>query len=128
MRIGYAYIVGDILHEGHLLFLENCKALCDKLVVGVLTDEAVAERKSASTVPFEQRIQLVKGLRCVDAVVPQAKYSPLINVLELKPDILFESTSHDKEEFPGFRGRVVPWPYYPEVSSTKIKERIRKDD
>jgi len=128
MIIGYAYVVGDIIHEGHLLHLENCKALCDRLIVGVLTDEAVMEMKPPPIIPFEQRVQLIKGLQCVDAAVTQDKYSPLINVLELRPDILFESTSHDKEDFPGFRGRVVCMPYYPSESSTRIKERITQDD
>ena len=125
MIIGYAYVVGDIIHEGHLLHLENCKALCDKLIVGVLTDKAVMEMKTAPAIPFEERIQIVKSLGCVDAAVTQDKYSPLINVLELRPDILFESTSHEKEELPGFRGRVIYLPYYPSESSTNIKERIK---
>ena len=123
--IGYAYVVGDIIHEGHLLHLENCKALCDKLIVGVLTDKAVMEMKAAPAIPFEERIQIIKSLGCVDAAVTQDKYSPLINVLELRPDILFESTSHEKEELPGFRGRVIYLPYYPSESSTNIKERIK---
>ena len=127
MIIGYAYVVGDIIHEGHLLHLENCRALCDKLIVGVLMDEAVMEMKLAPTMPFEQRIQIVKSIGCVDAAVPQGKYSPLINILEIRPDILFESTSHDKEELPGFRGRVIYMPYYPSESSTRIKERIKGD-
>ena len=125
MIIGYAYVVGDIIHEGHLLHLENCKALCDKLIVGVLTDKAVMEMKAAPAIPFEERIQIIKSLGCVDAAVTQDKYSPLINVLELRPDILFESTSHEKEELPGFRGRVIYLPYYPSESSTSIKERIK---
>lgn len=128
VTIGYAYVVGDILHMGHLLHLENCKSLCDKLIVGVLTDEAVMEMKAKPTMSFEQRIQLIKSLGCVDAAVTQDKYSPLINILELRPDILFESTSHDREELPGFRGRVVYMPYYPGESSTKIKKRIKRDD
>lgn len=128
ITIGYAYVVGDIIHEGHLLYLTNCKGLCDKLIVGVLTDEAVMEMKPKPTMSFEQRMRVVGSLACVDAVVTQDKYSPLINVLELRPDILFESTSHDKEEVPGFRGRVIYLPYYPSESSTKIKERIKKGD
>ena len=125
MIIGYAYVVGDIIHEGHLLHLENCKALCDKLIVGVLTDKAVMEMKAAPAIPFEERIQIIKSLGCVDAAVTQDKYSPLINILELRPDVLFESTSHEKEELPGFRGRVIYLPYYPSESSTSIKERIK---
>ena len=52
MKIVYAYVCGDILHEGHLLFLENAKALGDKLIVGVLTDEAVMEKKARPALSF----------------------------------------------------------------------------
>jgi len=128
MIIGYAYVVGDILHEGHLLHLQNCKALCDKLIVGVLTGDAVMERKPKPAMSFEQRIRIVASLECVDAAVTQDKYSPLVNILELRPDILFESTSHEKEDFPGFRGRVICMPYYPSESSTRIKERIKNEN
>jgi glycerol-3-phosphate cytidylyltransferase len=133
--IGYAYVVGDIIHEGHLLHLENCKALCDKLIVGVLTDEAVMEKKPRPAMPFEQRIQIVKGLGCVDAAVTQETYSPYDNIIALGPDILFESTSHGVEYLDELGGwletddvRVVAMPYYPKASSTQIKERIKGDD
>lgn len=124
MIIGYAYVIADILHEGHMLFLENCRALCDKLVVGVLTDEATMEKKPRPVMSFEQRVRVVRGLRCVDAVVAQETYSPVGNVVAIQPDILFESTSHD--DVSGDGGiRVVQWPYYPKESSTNIKERVR---
>ncbi len=45
MILVYAYVCGDILHTGHLLQLRNAKALGDILVVGVLTDRAVMEKK-----------------------------------------------------------------------------------
>ena len=132
MIIGYAYVVGDIIHEGHLLHLGNCRMLCDKLIVGVLTDEAVMEKKPRPAMPFEQRIQIVKGLGCVDAAVTQETYSPYGNVVALKPDILFESTSHGEEYLDELGGwldgsdvRIVAMPYYPKASSTGIKERIK---
>jgi len=132
--IGYAYVVADILHEGHLLHLENCKALCDKLIVGVLTDEAVMEKKPRPSIAFEERIQIVKAMECVDAAVTQLTYSPYDNVCGLCPDILFESTSHGEdyikelEERLGVRNiRVVAMPYYPKESSTKIKRRIKDE-
>lgn len=122
--VGYAYVVGDILHEGHLLALENCKALCDKLIVGVLTDEAVMEKKSRPVFGFKERQMLIRALRCVDAVVAQGTYSPMANVRVIKPDILFESNSHDK---PGKNpyGKTQVMPYFPFQCSTKIKNKIR---
>lgn len=128
MQVGYAYVVADILHIGHLLHLENCKSFCDKLVVGVLTDEAAMEKKPKPTMPFQDRLRLVSALQCVDMAVPQKKYIPLDNLLEIKPDILFESTDHDVRQYPEFSGRVIVVPRYPHPlkSSTEIKEKIRR--
>jgi len=122
--IGYAYVVGDILHFGHILHLKNCKALCDKLIVGVLTDEACMERKPKPVIGFKERLELVGELKSVDAVVAQEDYSPYWNVDRIKPDILFESDSHKDGEI-NPHGKVITMPYFPDQSSTKIKEKIR---
>lgn len=124
MIIGYAYVVGDILHVGHLLHLRNCKSLCDKLVVGVLTDEAVMGKKPCPAMPFSDRIRLVGEIKWVDAAVAQKTYSPLPNILEIKPDVLFESSSHEVTTYAEFDGRVIVMPYYPCVSSAEIKKKI----
>jgi len=90
----YAYVCGDILHEGHLLQLENAKAMGDKLIVGILTDEAVMEKKVKPIISFAQRLRLVQAVGVVDMVVPQHDYSPVVNVKSLGVDILMESASH----------------------------------
>lgn len=129
MIVVYAYVCGDILHEGHLLQLENGKALGDKLIVGVLTDKAIMEKKKKPTMSFGERLRLVQSLKCVDCAVPQDEYSPLNNLLALQPDIHMESMSHIGNEYleeikEKFKGRIIMTPYYPEQSSTKIKENI----
>jgi cytidyltransferase-like protein len=130
MKIVYAYICGDILHEGHLLHLENAKALGDKLIVGVLTDKAVMEKKPRPIIPFQERLRLISSLKCVDCAVPQDDYSPIPNIKAIQPDIMMESTSHIgnpylKELRKAFKGRIVMMPYYPEQSSTAIKNKIK---
>jgi len=133
MIVVYAYVCGDILHEGHLLQLENGKALGDKLIVGVLTDKAVMEKKQKPTIPFRERLRLIKSLECVDCAVPQDDYSPFNNVKSIKPDILMESTSHLGNEYleilkKELKCRIVMTPYYPEQSSKTIKEKIRENN
>lgn len=128
MIVGYAYVVGDLLHIGHLLHLQNCRQLCDCLIVGVLTDEAAMEKKPRPAVPFDDRIRLISNLKPVNAAVPQATYSPLTNLLEIKPDILFENQGHEERDFPQFKGRIMAMPYYPGRSSSAIKQRIRRQD
>ncbi len=132
MIIGYVYVVGDILHFGHIQHLKNCKALCDKLIVGVLTDEACMEKKPKPIIPFKERLELVSELKSVDAVVAQKEYSPVENIKSIRPNILFESNSHSEKILKNsrswvelFRGRMIVMPYFPGSSSTKIKEKIR---
>lgn len=129
MRTVYAYVCGDIVHEGHLVFLENAKKLGDKLIVGVLTDEAVMEKKPKPLVSFRERIRLIQALKCVDCAVPQNEYSPLNNLKAIQPDIHIESTSHIgnpylKELKNIFKGRIVMLPYYTEQSSSAIKNKL----
>ena len=121
--IGYAYVVADIFHVGHLIHLENCKALCDFLIVGVLTDEATMEKKPQPIISLDERMHIIFSLGCVDAAVVQETYSPRGNVGAIKPDVLFESASHDVHCFNPY-GKTMIMPYYPNQTSTKIKQRI----
>jgi len=126
--IGYAYVVADIFHLGHLQHLLNCKALCDKLFVGVLSDQATMEKKPRPIVSLAERLQIIRALKCVDVAVAQNTYSPLENVREIKPDILFESASHKEkpanELMKAIGGKVISMPYYPDQSSTAIKKKV----
>jgi len=135
MIIVYAYIVGDILHYGHLRHLLNAKALGDKLIVGVLTDEAVMEKKPRPVIPFTERLALISALECVDLAIPQEKYAPHDNIKMVGADILMESTSHSeklrahgKSLMKALGGRMVVMPYYQGQSSTKIKEEIKHEN
>ncbi|MFH1593047.1 MAG: adenylyltransferase/cytidyltransferase family protein [Candidatus Woesearchaeota archaeon] len=137
-KLVYAYVVADLLHIGHVLALENAKALAGedgRLIVGVLTDEAAMEKKPKPVLSFSERMRLIKSLKCVDVVVPQKTYSPLTNVKLMKPDVLMESESHsDKEliethklaEVLGFK--VIVTPYYPGQSSTTLKKKIKEEN
>lgn len=134
MIIVYTYIVGDILHFGHLRYLLNAKVLGDILVAGVLTDEAVMEKKPRPIIPFAERLALIGALECVDLAVPQYTYSPYDNVKNVGADILVESTSHSEKLISYGRslmesldGRLVVLPYYQGQSSSKIKEEIKHE-
>lgn len=118
--------------------MENAKAIAGdegRLIVGILTDEAVQEKKKAPILPFEERVELARAIKCVDLVVAQETYSPLPNVRKLRPDVLMESSSHDEDAIEEARrvmdtvnGRVVVIPYYPLQSSTQIKQNIIRRD
>lgn len=130
MNVGYAYVVGDIFHIGHLKHLKRCKKYCKKLIVGVLTDKATMEKKPKPIISFKERFEIIKELKVVDKVVKQDTYSPLSNILDIKPDILFESESHSLKDIKDTRDKlkgkvkVLVMPYYKGQSSTKIKQKI----
>lgn len=135
IRLVYSYYTLDIIHDGHLEMLHNAKAIAGpsgKLIVGILTDEAVMEKKPKPTLGFGQRFRLARAIECVDLVVAQETYSPIPNVQKIQPDVLMESGSHSEEAIAKAReimtklgGEVIVIPYYPNESSTSIKTRIR---
>ena len=135
MKLVYSYYVLDIVHKGHLLMMRNAKAIAGedgKSIVGILTDEAVMEKKPKPVLSFKDRVNLASAIKYVDLVVAQETYSPLPNVMQIRPDILMESTSHDEEAIEkarevmkSFGGRVIAIPYYPAESSTNIKKEIK---
>jgi glycerol-3-phosphate cytidylyltransferase len=131
VKTGYAYACGDILHFGHIRHFKNCKKHVNYLVVGVLTNEAIEEKKPAPLLQYKERARVIEALKYVDRVVPQYQYSPLKNIKNLKPDILFESNYH--KEMPAndyvekYGGQVIVLPYYKKQSSSKIKSRIKSE-
>ena len=71
MVIGYTAGVFDLFHVGHLNMLKNAKAMCDKLIVGVTTDELVSYKHKKAVIPFEERLEIVRNIKFVDAAIPQ---------------------------------------------------------
>ena len=64
----------DLFHIGHLQLLKRLGALGDRLVVGVSTDEFNAVKGKKPVVPFEQRIEIVRSLKCVDVAIPETNW------------------------------------------------------
>ena len=135
-RIVYSYYVLDIVHQGHLLQMQNAKATAGKdgiSVVGILTDKAVMEKKPKPVLGFDERMLLAQAIKYNDFVVAQDTYSPLPNVKNIHPDVLMESSSHKENDIKEARrvmdklgGKVVATPYYPMICSTEIKKKIRE--
>ncbi|HCR41998.1 TPA: ADP-heptose synthase [Patescibacteria group bacterium] len=129
-KVVYAYVVGDIIHIGHIRHLQNAKKQGGYLIVGVLTDEATTEKKPLPIISFSERMELIRSLRMVDEAIPQTTYSPLDNVRRIKPDVLMESDSHPEQPanqfVESYGGQVVITSYYSTQSSTSIKNKIIK--
>ena len=134
MKLVYSYYVLDLVHKGHLEMMKNAKTIAGedgKLIVGILTDEAVMEKKKKPILSFDERVELAGAIKYVDLVVAQETYSPLPNVKKIRPDILFESSIHDVEDLleaahvmEFLQGRLIVITYYTSQSSTELKKKI----
>jgi glycerol-3-phosphate cytidylyltransferase len=89
-KIGYTSGVYDMFHIGHLNVLRNAKAQCDHLVVGVSTDELVADYKHKKPViHYEERAQIVAAIRYVDQIVPQTNMDKLSAAQKVNANAVF---------------------------------------
>lgn len=133
MVIGYTTGVYDLFHIGHLNLLKNAKGMCDKLVVGVTVDELVAYKGKKALIPFEDRIEVVRSCKYVDAAVPQYDMDKLAACKKLGATILFvgddwygtDKWRKYEEDFSKEGIRIVYFPYTKGISSTKITEALK---
>ena len=135
MTIGYTSGVYDLFHVGHLNMLRNAKSLCDKLIVGVTTDELVSYKNKKAVIPFHERIEIVRNIKCVDAVVPQEDMDKMKQWNKLKFDVIFvgddwHNTDKWKEielDFKRVGVQIVYFPYTKGISSTKLNKILNKE-
>ena len=134
MIIGYTCGVYDLFHIGHLNLLKNAKGLCDKLIVGVSVDKLVEYKNKRAVIPFEERIEIVRSIKFVDAAIPQEELDKYKMWEKLHFDILFvgddwyntPSWQEMEEKFKAVGVRVVYFPYTKGTSSTLINETLVK--
>ncbi len=138
MILGYTTGVFDLFHVGHVNLLRNAKGMCDKLVVGVTTDELVSYKNKKAVISFEERMEVVRACRYVDAVIPQEDMDKYIQWEKVKFDVMFVGDDWFKsekwqaidEKFKEVGVRVVYFPYSKGTSSTLINNvllDLRKD-
>ena len=129
MIIGYTTGVFDLFHVGHLNILRNAKAMCDRLVVGVSTDELLLAYKNKKTIiPFDERIEIIRNIKCVDVAIAQETMDKFEAWEKLRFNLVFVGDDWYKTEkwrdiqkkFDEVEVRVVYFPYTTSTSSSKI--------
>lgn len=131
---GYTAGVYDLFHIGHLNLLRNAKGMCDRLVVGVTTDELVSYKSKKAVIPFSERMEIVRSVRYVDCVVPQESMDKLAMCRRLKASIMFvgddwyqtDKWNDLEQEFEDAGIRIVYFPYTRGTSSTLINEVLQR--
>lgn len=130
--IGYTTGVFDLFHVGHLNLLMAAKSLCDRLVVGVSTDELVAYKHKSSVIPFDERIQIVRACRYVDTAVAQVSLDKIEAYKRIKFNSLFvgddwygDPNWNEMEDNLAQHGvKIHYFPYTTTTSSTLINQKL----
>ena len=136
-HVGYIAGVFDLFHIGHLNLFRRAKEQCDYLIVGVVSDRGVTERKKVELfVPFEERAELVRACRYVDEVVeiPFIRCGTEDAWRMYHFDVQFSGSDYEnnpswlaKKAFLEAHGAtMVFFPYTESTSSTRLKKLIEK--
>jgi len=127
----------DVLHIGHVSYLEQAAEEGDCLIVAINSDESVKQLGKAADRPIfsqEQRAAMLAALESVDYVVVFDDHTPHRILDRLKPDLLVKGGTYSHEEIvgwelvEGYGGQVKPLGELPGISTTAILKKLRGED
>ena len=132
--IGYTSGVYDLFHIGHLNLLKNAKAMCDKLIVGVSSDELVSYKNKKAVINHAERMEIIRNIKQVDAVVPQNDMDKFKMWERLKFDVMFvgddwfqsEKWNELDKKFSSVGVKIIYFPYTKGTSSSLINDTLKK--
>ena len=133
MIIGYTAGVFDLFHIGHLNLLKNAKSMCDKLIVGVTVDDLVSYKGKNAMIPFNERIEIIRSCKYVDAAIPQNDMDKITVCKKIGATYLFvgddwygtEKWKKYEEEANKCGIKIIYFPYTNGISSTKVREALQ---
>jgi len=135
-RIAWTNGCFDIIHAGHVDYLERSKAYGDFLVVGLNSDASVKQLKGEFRPIFSEqdRAKVLCALSAVDFVVIFAEKSPIKIIEQLQPDFYIKGGDYtidtidqaERQVVEGYGGKIVLLPMVAGVSSSIIVEKIKK--
>ena len=126
--------VFDLIHPGHVRYLQEARSLGDALIVGVNADESVRRNKGEGrpVTPERERAELIAALGCVDAVTVFEEDTPAEVIRAIQPDVLVKGADWAADRIVGrdtveaHGGRVVRVAVEEGYSTTAILQRIRE--
>jgi len=125
----------DLLHPGHVAYLEQSRSLGDALVVGVNTDDSVRRLNKGAlrpVTPEADRARVLAALTCVDRVVLFPEDTPLELITALQPDVLVKGGDYQVHQIVGREvvqardGQVLSLPFLPGYSTTELLRRLQE--
>ena len=125
--------VFDLLHPGHVRYLQQARALGDALIVGVHSDRSARSNKGRGRpiIPAVERAEVLEALACVDGVVVFDEDTPQALIAELEPDVLVKGADWAENAIVGRDlveargGRVVRIAVEPGYSTSSLIQRIK---
>ena len=135
-KLVYVGMSADMIHPGHLNIIKEAAKL-GRVIVGVLTDEAIASYKRLPYLTYDQRAQIVGALKGVDEVIPQTTLDYVPNLRKLKPDFVVHGDDWKEgvqkqtrlriiECMAEWGGKVIDIPYTKGISSTAMNQRLKE--
>ncbi|MEE9572303.1 MAG: adenylyltransferase/cytidyltransferase family protein, partial [Candidatus Neomarinimicrobiota bacterium] len=132
----YVGMAADIIHEGHINIITEARKL-GYVIVGILTDEAIASYKRIPFTPYRYRKVIVENLKGVDEVIPQDTLDYVPNLKKIKPDILVHGddwkTGVQKktrqraiDAINEWNGKLIEPKYTKGVSSSQLIEALKE--
>ena len=131
--IGFTLGCFDLLHIGHINLLQNAKGLCDKLIVGVCSDEYIKNTKGLPVFSQADRINILKAIKYCDVVVPEDTLDKLTLWEKYKFNYLFvgsdwlgtEQYKKWEAELQQVNCKVIYYPYTKGVSTSSLKNSLK---
>ncbi len=126
----------DLLHPGHVTYLEQARSQGEALIVGVNTDDSVRRLGKGGghpVTPESDRARVLAALTCVDRVVLFDEDTPLALITSLQPDVLVKGGDYQLSEIVGREvveargGQVLSLQFVPGYSTTELLKRIRSE-
>ena len=134
-KVVYTYGVFDLFHGGHIDLLKEAKALGDKLIVGLFTDEVAENFKRRPIMNLEHRMKILRHIIHVDEVIIQDELLPDKNILRIKPHILAKGPgagwNETGKKIPGAETakkigcEIVRLNYHPGISTSDLIKKIK---
>ena len=142
MKKIYIGMSADLLHPGHLNIINEARKLMDKfgegeLIVGLLTDKAIASYKRLPYMNWEQRKVIIENVKGVTKVIPQETLDYVPNLLKIKPDYVLHGDDWKTgvqaktrqriiDVMSEWGGEVIDIPYTEGISSTKLNSVLKE--
>jgi len=137
LKISYSYLIGDLLHYGHLQLLKKAKTKCDLHICGVISDKAANEWQSPLICNYMERSNVIKEIKYVDRIMKQDSLDPSINlekiIKEYPQATIYFFPMYQKWNFlPGTKiiskigGKIIKPGFYNKLSRNNIRKAFKE--